>query len=93
MYVYVLLTKLYSNRNQQEMLYCMLRGVYSDYKTCEKEMFTRFNNMLLAKQDEILTTTETTGLQCSIGATKKLGILWKDGKVTEYCIHERILDQ
>ena len=90
-YVYIFLTKL--NNTQCAIDNFIIHGIYSDYSTCEKEMLKHFNNMKETLAKRISSTIETTGLECSIGSPKKELILWKDGKMTEFCIQERILDQ
>lgn len=90
MYVYILITKVVNPNARMEGF--AIRGVYSDYETCVKEMYKGFKHMLSSHPD-VAGSGEESGLVCSRGETKKPYILWKDGTKTVYSIQERILDQ
>lgn len=90
-YVYVITSKVIVDGNLAASNGFMILGVYTDWDVCNREMDTHFKNMQAL--ESAIGSEIVNGLECTKGTIKKKRIFWKDGKITEYSIQERILDQ
>lgn len=92
-YVYIVISELINDVNRALKDGFIVQGVYTDYDVAEKEMLTQFKNLCDMSFDDGIRSEIISGLECSKGTTKKARIYWKNGKITQLTIQERILDQ